>query len=559
MSAPGWYPSPAGDAWWWWDGTRWIDPAVGAPPREVVHPPGWYHDADEVHLWRWWDGHRFTGHTARYRRPRGVPSEETLDGHVVVKQHGRYGMGGRTALRQARDKGAPVVDAPHLLGRRQHGRKRLVASLAVGAFVAWFAVMGIAEGGTFFDPALLVFPGVAAVGVFFWAWGRRVLVVDTPTVEAAGAHPTRCEVAGEVHPIGAPVHGWVTGTPSVRTRTTVTVRVGSGKNSHTYVAERIEAGSSLAEVRDHSGALRVDVGESDQRALWVTTFDERVAGPVSQKGRWSVQEQCIVVGTDLWCSGPVTVGLDGRLLMARTDPTRPGKRAEGPFWTSMLGVDRIVAGQNAMVVAAALVAAVCMGVAVGVGAEWEPTEEGGFYLWYRREGVFGPFVGVLGTLAVLFGVGTLWRLWNRLVALRQQAEMAWANIEAAVTQRHDLLPRLAETLGEAMRYERVTTESLTAERTQAVADEDTERLVALAEGHPELRTAEQSAQVFDQLVATENRIAAHRRFYNDAVTLLDTRASTWPGLLFAPLLGSWRRRELFRFEQSHDPVPPASW
>jgi hypothetical protein len=72
----------------------------------------------------------------------------------------------------------------------------------------------------------------------------------------------------------------------------------------------------------------------------------------------------------------------------------------------------------------------------------------------------------------------------------------------------------------------------------AVAAENRNRavLVAQVEVHPELGADALFGQLFTQLVTTENRMAACRRFYNDAVTVLADRTGTFPGALLKPFV-----------------------
>ena len=56
--------------------------------------------------------------------------------------------------------------------------------------------------------------------------------------------------------------------------------------------------------------------------------------------------------------------------------------------------------------------------------------------------------------AVVYGV----RIYNGLVALRENVRKAWANIDVLLTQRHEELPKLVETCKRYMAYEQETLE-----------------------------------------------------------------------------------------------------
>ena len=96
------------------------------------------------------------------------------------------------------------------------------------------------------------------------------------------------------------------------------------------------------------------------------------------------------------------------------------------------------------------------------------------------------------------------RIYNGLVALRENVRKAWSNIDVLLTQRHDELPKLVETCKRYMQYEQETLERVMQARSAVFkaqsrgdvaavgAAEDQlrqglGRLFALAENYPELK------------------------------------------------------------------------
>ncbi|MCA1995753.1 MAG: LemA family protein [Armatimonadetes bacterium] len=142
-------------------------------------------------------------------------------------------------------------------------------------------------------------------------------------------------------------------------------------------------------------------------------------------------------------------------------------------------------------------------------------------------------------------------MYNKLVALRQETRNAWAQIDVQLKRRYDLIPNLVETVKGYARHERELFERVVAARNRAVAstgrvgqqaaDENqlvrcVNQLLARVEAYPELCASQQFLALQRELVNTEDRIAAARRFYNANVREYSTLAGQFPPLLVARLL-----------------------
>ncbi len=137
-------------------------------------------------------------------------------------------------------------------------------------------------------------------------------------------------------------------------------------------------------------------------------------------------------------------------------------------------------------------------------------------------------VVILAVVAILIVmvVGT----YNRLVGLRQNANSAFADIDVQLKQRQDLVPNLVETVKGYAAHERGTFDEVTAARAQAASATTVEskvaaenalsgalgRLFAVAEAYPELKANQNFLQLQGQLGDLENKLAAARRFFNNA-------------------------------------------
>lgn len=155
-------------------------------------------------------------------------------------------------------------------------------------------------------------------------------------------------------------------------------------------------------------------------------------------------------------------------------------------------------------------------------------------------------LGVLVILA-LFALGA----YNRLVALRQRVGQAFADIDVQLKQRHDLIPNLVETVKGYASHERGTLEDVIRARNAAMAAQGPGptiaaenqlsgalgRLIALSEAYPDLKANANFQQLQGELSDVENKIAASRRFFNNAVQEYNTGIEQMPMALVAKPLG----------------------
>lgn len=143
-------------------------------------------------------------------------------------------------------------------------------------------------------------------------------------------------------------------------------------------------------------------------------------------------------------------------------------------------------------------------------------------------------------------------IYNLLVALRQRTAQAFADIDVQLHQRHDLLPNLVEVVKGFAGHERETLTAVIQARAkaleapkgsplQAAAEAQLGLtiggLFALAEAYPEIKANQNFLSLQEELSLVEDRIAAARRFYNNAVNELNIAVEEFPAILFARLLG----------------------
>jgi LemA protein len=161
---------------------------------------------------------------------------------------------------------------------------------------------------------------------------------------------------------------------------------------------------------------------------------------------------------------------------------------------------------------------------------------------------------------IILGVAVVVVIWaisvyNGLVAMRQRTNQAFADIDVQLKQRHDLIPNLVETVKGYASHERGTLEAVIAARNTAVAAPGVEqkvaaenmltgalrKLFALSEAYPDLKANANFQQLQSDLSDIENKLAASRRFYNNAVQEYNTGIQQFPAALFAGIFGFHER------------------
>jgi len=156
---------------------------------------------------------------------------------------------------------------------------------------------------------------------------------------------------------------------------------------------------------------------------------------------------------------------------------------------------------------------------------------------------------ILVIIVVLVGMAVA--TYNRLVGLRQNANSAFADIDVQLKQRQDLVPNLVETVKGYAAHERGTLDEVTAARNAAASAANVQdrvqaenaltgalgRLIAVAEAYPDLKANQNFLQLQSEITDIENKIAAARRFFNNAVAEFNAQIQTFPAVLFAASLG----------------------
>ncbi|MEE9132267.1 MAG: LemA family protein [Gemmatimonadota bacterium] len=170
-------------------------------------------------------------------------------------------------------------------------------------------------------------------------------------------------------------------------------------------------------------------------------------------------------------------------------------------------------------------------------------------------------------LAAVAGVGIM--LYNKLASLRVRADAAWADIDAQLKRRYDLIPNLVETVKGYAGHEKGVFERVTELRSQAISAQGVveqakaenmltqalRSVFAVAENYPQLRASDNFSQLQGTLTQIEDKIQAARRYYNAVVRDYNTSVHVVPSSIVAYLF-SFKDREYFELDSPEEREAP---
>jgi LemA protein len=180
--------------------------------------------------------------------------------------------------------------------------------------------------------------------------------------------------------------------------------------------------------------------------------------------------------------------------------------------------------------------------------------------------ILGVLLVVLGVLALL-GI-SLVGSYNSFVRLSQQVDSQFANLEARLQRRFDLIPNLVETVKGHMAHEQEVFSNIAEARARMAGarsvDERVEatnqlegalsRLLVVMENYPQLKAQESVARLMDELAGTENRIAVERDNFNAVVQQYNTRIKSFPAVILANMFG-YEPRAYFQADPGAQQAP----
>jgi LemA protein len=169
-------------------------------------------------------------------------------------------------------------------------------------------------------------------------------------------------------------------------------------------------------------------------------------------------------------------------------------------------------------------------------------------------------VWIVLIIVVVIGI-FLWATYNGLVTLKVRVDEAWSDITVQLKRRADLIPNIVNSVKGYAAHESGVFEAVTEARSNmlnakgvketAAAENQFEgalkSLFAVAEAYPDLKANQNFLQLQQELVDTEDKIQASRRFYNGGVRDLNTKIQVFPNNVFAGMLG-FTKRDFYEVE-----------
>ncbi len=171
---------------------------------------------------------------------------------------------------------------------------------------------------------------------------------------------------------------------------------------------------------------------------------------------------------------------------------------------------------------------------------------------------------LVGLIVLISGIS----MYNNLIALKNQVDLAWANIDVILKQRFDEIPSLIEVLEQAASYEKSVIEKVAEARTRyGSARNEQQKLkasqelslalsgvFAIGEAYPDLKSNAQFTHILSRLSALEDQLSDRRESYNDGVTLWNTTITQFPEVMIAPLF-AFQAKPLFKVSEAEKARP----
>ena len=152
-------------------------------------------------------------------------------------------------------------------------------------------------------------------------------------------------------------------------------------------------------------------------------------------------------------------------------------------------------------------------------------------------------------------------MYNGLVQARIKVDNAWSQIDVQLQRRFDLIPNFVETVKGYMTHENETFEKIAQLRTSWANTESISEkanldnelstalktIMAVSENYPDLKANQNFSELSEELRNTENKISFSRQFYNDTVTMYNTKLEVFPSNIIAGMF-NFKSRDLFKTE-----------
>lgn len=167
---------------------------------------------------------------------------------------------------------------------------------------------------------------------------------------------------------------------------------------------------------------------------------------------------------------------------------------------------------------------------------------------------------VILAIVVLFVIFII-SVYNGLVKSRLKVKNAWSQIDVQLQRRFDLIPNLVETVKGYMTHEKDVLTKVTELRSswanantvgeKAALDNELsgtlKTIMAVSENYPDLKANQNFSELQEELRNTENKISFSRQFYNDSVTMYNTKLEVFPSNIIANMF-NFKAEEFFKVD-----------
>ena len=181
-------------------------------------------------------------------------------------------------------------------------------------------------------------------------------------------------------------------------------------------------------------------------------------------------------------------------------------------------------------------------------------------------------IGLIVLLILVIILLWFFSYYNRVIRYENRIDNAWAQIDVQLKRRADLIPNLMETVKGYMNHERGTLEAVTQARSAIMTAKTPQEsmdannmltgalktLFAVAESYPDLKANQNFLQLQDELTHTEDKISYSRQHFNDSVLQFNNIIETFPGNIFANMMGK-KTREMLQIPEASREVPKVSF
>jgi len=181
-------------------------------------------------------------------------------------------------------------------------------------------------------------------------------------------------------------------------------------------------------------------------------------------------------------------------------------------------------------------------------------------------------IGLIVLLIIVVILLWFFSYYNRVIRYENRIDNAWAQIDVQLKRRADLIPNLMETVKGYMNHERQTLEAVTKARSAVMTAKSPQEsinadnmltgalktLFAVSESYPDLKANQNFLQLQDELTHTEEKIAYSRQHFNDSVLQFNNTIETFPGNIFANMMGK-KERQMLQIPEASREVPKVSF